>query len=36
MSFSNNETEARQKHKIYSIFVNNNFLCVIYDDFKNL
>lgn len=37
MSFSNNETEARQKHKNLLYFVNNNFLCVdIYDDFKNL
>ena len=35
MSFSNNETEARQKHKNLLYFVNNNFLCVdIYDDFK--
>lgn len=37
MSFSNNETEARQKHKNLLYFVNNNFLCVdIYEDFKNL
>lgn len=36
-SFSNNETEARQKHKNLLYFVNNNYLCVdIYDDFKNL
>lgn len=37
MSFSNNETEARQKHKNLLYFVNNNYLCVdIYEDFKNL
>jgi hypothetical protein len=36
-SFSNNETEARQKHKNLLYFVNNNYLCVdIYEDFKNL
>lgn len=37
MSFSNNETEARQKHKNLLYFVNNNYLCMdIYEDFKNL
>lgn len=37
MSFSNTETEARQKHKNLLYFVNNNYLCVdIYEDFKNL
>lgn len=37
MSFSNNETEARQKHKNLLYFVNNNYLCVdISEDFKNL
>lgn len=37
MSFSNNETEARQKHKNLLYFVNNNYICVdIYEDFKNL
>ena len=36
-SFSNNETEARQKHKNLLYFVNNNYLCVdIYEDFRNL
>ncbi|WNL11863.1 SIR2 family protein [Aliarcobacter cryaerophilus] len=37
MSFSSNETEARQKHKNLLYFVNNNYLCMdIYEDFKNL
>lgn len=37
MSFSNNETEARQKHKNLLYFVNKNYICVdIYEDFKNL
>ena len=37
MSFSSNETEARQKHKNLLYFVNNNYLCMdIYEDFENL
>ena len=37
MSFSNNETEARQKHKNLLYFVNNNYLCMdIYEGFRNL
>ena len=37
MFFSNDETEAKQKHKNLLYFVNNNYLCVdIYEDFKNL
>lgn len=37
MALSNNETEARQKHKNLLYFVNNNYLCEdIYLDFKNL
>jgi len=37
LSFSNNETEAKQRHKNILYFVNNNYLCIdIYEDFKTL
>ena len=37
LSFSNNETEAMQRHENILYFVNNNYLCIdIYEDFKTL